>query len=252
MSTSRQNIGRRVAKPIRTELPTLQLKDGGTWQFRFMRQNGVDLAAVMRAMSGAARYEFGISVEHPLQREFRDDPFPVLVAEPLPCRRLVQQAPDRGGEGGVVIARHDEVLVVPGHHRLDIPDIDRSDRQAGGHSLQNRIRHLLGVGRQRENVKAAQDGFRKNLAGEDDTLGDPELPADRSSAPRSLPSPAITSRTGTLVSSIAKTRNSRPIFFSGRNGATVPTINSPGRRINPGSASRTGAAKRSTSTPFGK
>ena len=38
----------------------------------------------------------------------------------------------------------------------------------------------------------------------------------------------------------------------GRKGATVPTTNSPGRRINPGIMSRAGVQKRPISTPFGR
>src|SRR4051794_13230716 len=104
------------------------------------------VAAALLAADHVAEKEFGVSIEHSLQREIRNGAFPVLASEPFPCRRLMQQAPDCGGESGSIVARNNKILIVPRHHCLDISDIDSSDRQAGGHRLEDRIRHLLGVG----------------------------------------------------------------------------------------------------------
>ena len=60
----------------------------------------------------------------------------------------------------------------------------------------------------------------------------------------------ITSRTGKVLSIFAKTRSNRAIFFSGRGGANLPRINSPGRRVERGGiCSGAGAEKRSTFDP---
>ena len=58
------------------------------------------------------------------------------------------------------------------------------------------------------------------------------------------PAPAITSRTGKVLSIFAKTRSNRAMFFSGRSGANLPRINSPGRRANAVVSSGAGAEKR--------
>ena len=122
-----------------------------------------------------AKKEFGIPVEHALLRKFRDDACPILLAEPFACRRLVQEALDGGDESSIIITRNDEVLIIPGYHYLDIPDIDRGDRQAGRHCLKERYRHLLRIGGQGENIKAAQYRFRRYISREYDAVFYPEL-----------------------------------------------------------------------------
>src|SRR5438132_1517524 len=62
----------------------------------------------------------------------------------------------------------------------------------------------------------------------------PSSPASRCNIGRSIPSPATSRRAGGEESSAANIRRRRPTFFSGRNGATVPTTSSPGRRVKTG------------------
>src|SRR3954454_17448340 len=125
-----------MVKPIQTDRPTLHPRIARPALSGLCGGMKRPVAAVVLAANQMAEKKFGVSVEHSLQREIRNDTFPVLASEPFPRRRLMQQAPDRGGKSGGIVARNNKILIVPRHHCLEIPDIDSSDRQAGGHSLE--------------------------------------------------------------------------------------------------------------------
>ena len=78
----------------------------------------------------------------------------------------------RRGKSPGIVAIHDELSVILAHNISYISDVDRCNGAARRHRLEQCIRHLLCIGRQRKDVKRAKYRRGVNLTGEDDAIGD--------------------------------------------------------------------------------
>src|SRR5215469_3963469 len=112
-----------------------------------------------RSASRSGSKNPAISRKHPLLREFSDDTLTVHCAEGITLLRIASQSGDSRGKSRCIIAGHDELSVSVAYDALYVSDIDRGNRAACRHRLQQRIRHLLCIGRQRKDVKRTKNRF---------------------------------------------------------------------------------------------
>ena len=168
--------------------------------------------------------DFRIRGEHSLLRERGDNSLAVLEAERAALFRISKQLCDRRGKGWAIVAWNDELAIILAHNTLHISDINRCNGPARCHRLEQSVWHLLCIGRQSEYVKRAKDRLGGYLAGKNDAVGNAEFTRQPLEAG---PINAFTRNyEGCSDRSIecCEYPRRRPIFFSGRSGATVPTM----------------------------
>ncbi len=77
----------------------------------------------------------------------------VCHAKPLAAGRVSDQFVQRDRQR-IIIARDDQWRILRRDHIAHIADISRDNRETGRHRLNDRERHLFGVGGQGEDVEA--------------------------------------------------------------------------------------------------
>src|SRR5437773_9018563 len=118
--------------------------------------------------------DFRIRSEHSLLRKRIDDSLVVLEAERTALVRIMKQPCDRSGKRSTIVAFNNEIAVFLTDDALHVSDIHRCNGSARRHRLEERVWHLLRIGRQGEYIECAKYAFRRHLTGEDNAVSNAE------------------------------------------------------------------------------